>query len=453
MLWPLAVFGFFLGGSGAAAEGCYAKFRVPMDKLVGVISQSCRAFEKDEPSNCQRAGGERCQKAYDEVKRLRNEVCSDLAGDAEFIKSRQHAEGVKTQKDAQDASSALGGDTAGVSEALSAKLRGESAKINALIKENDSMIKAEYCAKNASLPTLASRMNAVNDTLAATRDLLDGLGKQKKLMAAQASSISTVSDQRSQSMSSLTSSLEDDADEGGTPEWVVPALAAGGAAAALYAILKSKDKGAPNPDVDLEPEQASKPAPGGTSPTKPTDKPPVFQGDPGKVFDAHGVRVDPAFSDSAKKQIASAVNFFPECQRKYLAGTVVRSNPRLTWRSTAMAGKCLPGRNSSSSPPTIELNETCRTGMGTHSALVVHELMHVLANRRGYYSRYRKAFNANARCGVSRYSHQLYGGENLNEDFAEAGRIAVFPASGQAYGGACVSNRLKAAREIINSCR
>jgi|GEM_PF-4468619 len=439
-----------------AADNCYPPFRDPVDKTIRYLSQDCKAIEADEPGNCQRAVGERCQKSYNEVRRIRADVCSGLAGDADFIKSRQYSEGVDSQKSGQDANVSLGSDTASISDGMASTLNNEAGKLTALIKENDAVIKAEYCTRAAIYHKLANRTKILSDHLVSTRGVLEALAKKKKSDSAQATTVASISEQRSQSLTSVNPVITGDtfdSDGNRVKKWIVPALAAGGAAAILYAVLKKKDKGAPTPPVDLSPGDDSEPGPGGAPATPPGPQPPPFSGDPGKFFDASGVRVDPAFSDAAKRQIANAVNYFPDCQRKFLAGATIRSNPRLVWQSSAMAGKCLPGKNVSMNPPTIELNETCQTGMGTHSALVVHELMHVLANRRGLYARYRAAFNANPGCGVSRYSHVFYGGRNINEDFAEAARFVVFPASGQVYGGPCVNNRIQAVREIINSCK
>lgn len=435
-----------------AAEPCYSKFSVPVDKAIQGISQSCKALEKDIPSDCQRSSGMRCQKSYNEARRVRAEVCSALAGDADFIKASQHSEGVASQKDSQDANSALHSDTATISEGMAKNIQGEWEKIGAVIKENEIMIRAEQCTRNASQSVYAGRMQAVNNHLAVIRAHLDTLAKKKKSDAAQANTVSAISDQHTQNLTSVNPALSEDSEEGEN-KWLVPALAAGGAAAALYAILKLKDKGAPAPPADLDDVYDPEPGPGGQPPSQRGEPPPPFQGNPGEFLDTYGVRVDPSFSDSTKRQIANAVNYFPECWRKSLAGSVIRSNPGLKWKNGQRAGDCLPGQNTGMKPPTVQLNETCRTGMGTYTALVVHELMHVLANRRGLYARYNKAFRANPGCGVSRYSHVFYGGKNLNEDFAEAGRFVFYPASGQMYGGACVNNRIQAAREILNSCK
>jgi hypothetical protein len=129
---------------------------------------------------------------------------------------------------------------------------------------------------------------------------------------------------------------------------------------------------------------------------------------------------------------------------------IIRNNSNLKWQSASLAGKCLPGKNVNMSPPTIELNSTCYGSVDT--ALVVHELMHVLANRRGYYGQYRNAFDKVPGCPVSSYSNH-YGGRNINEDFAEAGRLAIYPGSGSKLGGACVDEKIKAASDIVKSCK
>jgi hypothetical protein len=287
-------------------------------------------------------------------------------------------------------------------------------------------------------------MKTVGENLSGAQAHLDSFAKNKESDAATANTVAQTSVQRAKDLESLTPMVNGEGGSNGGISPAVPVAAGLGAAALALAALGS---GTANPPLDLAPALPDADRYHGSS--SGATQAPQFQGNADNFLEENGLLVDSSFTDANRKQIAQAVNLFPECQRKHFKGVVIRNKPGMRFTRGALAGNCLPGQNVPASVYTIALNTQC-DGYA-RSDLVVHELFHVLANKRGLYDQYAPAWNRQGYCPVSIYSR--YQKNTLREDFAEAGRLAIYPGSGRRLGGDCVAAKIRAAHDIVMSCK
>lgn len=423
-----------------AAPSCYWKFRQIADKVITNLATECKSIASMEPSNCQRIIGDRCQLSYDETKRVRENVCRSFESNSNYVNSREFSEGARSQKGAQDANAMLNNEQLVITESMASQLSGESGRIRQIIQQNETAMKNEVCAKSTMAGDYSRRLNNINSNLKVKYDLLERVAKEKRLDAQEAKKVAAQSTQYSQKMRSLSPGI---GDEGGSndkdPNWAVLGVAgAGTAVAAAWAASQA---------ATYYPPRVEGIAPSSSGPYPNMDR---YEGPTKDLFEKYGIYVDPSFTDTQKRQIAKAVTLVPECQRPFLKGLRVRNNYRLRWQSGIKAGQCLPGRQLSET--LIDLNPTCYKD-GISTALAVHEMFHLVANKTGMLPKYSPTWSRLKSCPVSDYSHRFYRGQNISEDFVEAARLSVYPNSGGKMQGSCTDEKVAAARKIIHSCK
>jgi hypothetical protein len=441
--WSLAVLLAYapavMAGPSSAAPVCNARFVSGSDQVEASLNGTCSAVRRLEPSICQRALVDRCGRSLQEVKRIRENVCRNLRSEGKFIESRQHGETDTSQRAAQEANSGLNREASVVSESMATLVELERKKIDGLIGENQRLLGADACRKSSVFGSYRASADQLNTGLQAKKVLLEGFGRRKQHEAQVAEKKSVESANHAEGLTSLTPMVQGDAVSGSSKSSkLIPMAAIGGIAGA--GLLMAAANGNYGPPIEgISPGPAVS---GGTAPNMD-----AYKGDSDRFLEENGILVDKSFKDSEKAQIAQALNYVPACHRAKLRGLKVENNPGLRWRKAEYRGRCLPGINSG--PKRIQLNPTCyRQGIST--ALVVHEMIHVIANQSGMYGRYAATYHRYPGCPVTQYAQMNF---NLHEDFTEAARLAIYPGSGGQLSNQCSLHKVSAAREIMGACR
>lgn len=388
-----------------------------------------------EPSICQRALFDRCTKSFTEAKRIRLNICQNLKNEGQYIESRQYGNTEASQRATQEANSGLNQEAYVINESMATLMKIERGKIAVFVKDNQSVLSHNACRKSGALPAYRSVADRLNSDLGSMQVLLDKFHERKKSEAKVAIKNSVDSARHAQNLTSLTPMVEPAKKSNNA----VPALAMGGIAGAGL-LMAAKDKGYEAPIGGISPA----PATGRGSPGINMD---VFKGDSDKFLDENGIWIDPSFKDQEKAQIAQALNYIPACHRPKLKGMKIQNNPNLRWKKAEYRGRCLPGINSGYK--IVQLNPTCYQG-GISTALVVHEMIHVVASPNGMYQQYAETYHRFPGCPVTEYAQMNF---NLHEDFTEAARLAVYPGSGGQLNNQCSASKVSAAKRIFASCR
>jgi hypothetical protein len=175
--------------------------------------------------------------------------------------------------------------------------------------------------------------------------------------------------------------------------------------------------------------------------------PDAYEG--GADLKAWKIEIDSAFKAKERAMVEAGVAAMPACWKRALEGTRIKKR-RLMWKKGSV-GKidffaCEAGETDWGSK-LIFLDPYC---MGAPS-IVVHEPMHTLQAHAGFYQAWLKVRELVPDCPVTGY-----GGTNPREDFAEAGRLLIYPRSdGITESKAerpCVDRKLEMLRDLINSC-
>lgn len=419
----------------AAGEGgpaCNPTFLSGADRVVSSVAATCKSMNTMEPSVCQRALFERCTVSFTEVKRVRLSVCQNLKAEGDSIASQGFGNTNLSQAATQDSSTALSREAGASSSSISTLLRVEKEKLGALVRENQRVLALEACVKSTTFASYQGFSAKMNGDISAMQALLDSFSQRKKLDAQAAQQNAAVTTKNSAELNSMASGVSSGS-SGGDSNLLPAALVAGGVGLGAMALMGGGG------GHDLTSEGFPIPSTGGSPGT--LDK---FEGDAGKFIDENGVLVDPSFTDGEKSQIAQAIKIIPACHRPSLKGLRIQNDPKLAWQDRRYAGQCLPGKNINAGA-TILLNPTCYAG-AINPGLVVHELIHRVARYGGMYEKYAETFHRAGRCPVSVYAKMNY---SLREDFTEAARLAIFPASGNQNGASCVPPKVQKARQIM----
>lgn len=428
-IWRKIIAVFLLPVHGLAMD-CNPVFRAEADRAVTALQSVCHSVSGLEPSVCQRALTDRCAQSLSGARRSRESVCQNLRTEAQYVEDQQHGASVDSQRGAQESNTALNYDAFTVSESIAALLAQEAKAMETLMQGNRALLASEACAKSTAQGLYAQANQRINTPLQLMKTTLERFRAKKKSEAESASQVAEASKNRATELDSLRTPVANSASSGSSG--VAPVAAFAGVAGA--GLLAASLLGGKGPSIE------------GIAPAKGGSNMDSFKGNADEHLDKYGLKVDSSFRDQEKRQIAQAVQYIPECHRKHLKGLRIQNNPRLTWQSARYRGQCLPGKNSAAG--VIQLNPTCYNG-SISTALVVHEMIHVVANATGMYARYAPTFHAHPRCPVSDYAKSNF---SIGEDFTEAARLAVYPGSGGQLSNACSEPKVSAARGIM-ACR
>lgn len=418
-----------------AAETCNPSFLSAAQSSITKISGICGSIGRLTPSNCQRALQENCKRQNNSITDIKTEVCTQIATDSQNISSQNFSSAVTGQNTSQDANTLLNNDATASSNTLNTLLEMRASTVKQMMQTNLDLMSDQGCIKSTAARSYLAATQDLNSNLNKFKGALDSLKTEKQAESKNSTAAAQNSAANSESLKSKNKFAKDKNDSSGiSPLGVAAGLGALGGAALLFSNLNPVGGNV----MDI-------PAPEGAAPEK-------YDGNSDELFTKYGILVDPSFKDSEKSAIAKAVTYIPECHREKLNGMKIKNNPNLKWNhSTAAksAGSCLMGRENG--PTLVQINPTCTPSNPIPTGLVVHEFIHKLANDNGgkFYSQYAKTFHGNPDCAVSDYSQKYYKGKNLNEDFAEAGRISLMPNPYGKISGACQEKKIQAAKSIL----
>lgn len=165
------------------------------------------------------------------------------------------------------------------------------------------------------------------------------------------------------------------------------------------------------------------------------------------------IHLDPEFTKKERGTVEAALAAMPACWLRFFYGLKIRKS-RLMWKQgkVNVKGKTFDffeceGGEAHWANNLVTLDPYC---MGS-PAVVLHELFHILEGRASLYPYWEKVQLEHPKCPVS-----SYGATNAHEDFAETGRLLMYPKDDgitePKYRKPCVDEKIAAFRKIVDIC-
>jgi hypothetical protein len=380
----------------------------------------------------------RCSESLALVREIRGSVCQNFQREASGLRNKtSRPSTTTTQVASQQDNQELNQENEGASDSMVGLFGVEEERLRDQQKKNREAISQKLCAGHSEYAGYQKKVEKLNGDLEAYGYVLE---KMKEVKDSDSEEARTVA-MKSASIEEKSGSLRAEGESG-----ISPALLGVGAAAGVGTLALLGAKGGGEMDLANAREDEDREAHSVVSaPPTPEDLR-EYEGDADKLLNEYGIRAL-NFTDSQKKQIAWAVSAVPECHRPLLNGLTIAHDPNLKWRSKKFRGKCLPGRKESAK--LIKINTNCYNGVDT--SLILHEMIHVIAGRRGMYAKYAETYHKMNRCPVSLYNAEM--NNTLGENFTDAARFVLMPNSGGRHSADCVKTMVEKAREVILACK
>jgi hypothetical protein len=424
-------------------EDCPQEYRGIVETGFQLVWQSCEALGQKPPSDCQRASFDKCVTIATRLRSLQTKTCHSYK---EFARIVGHSHDQKeNQKSSQEKNSELNESAARALGRLAEQIESDRRELDRLKREASDLVAQPMCKLSSALVDYQPVYQKIAQSLNDTGGRLESLARKKR---SEASGHIRISENSSGNAAGLTTTNKANVSgPGGSSTAASPVGSAPGAdlsssgsnnsawlpAAAVAApivlggLMVAKDSANGGALVG---------GGGGRSG-------PILPPGAGFVA-ANGLFLDPALTDQQRTIVAIALQKVPECHRQHLRGIAIRS-ANLGGRRGG--NDCVAGLwQLRGSRQTISLDPNCSFSIG----VVVHEFMHSLGHRAGekLHRDFRTIVGRHGNCPVS-----AYGATSFVEDFAEAGRLAVYPESGGQNAGQCVANKVRDLASLLRSCR
>lgn len=493
-------------------NNCNKIFRAGMEDQLRKVWANCQEIGKMDPSDCQRDLFRYCVETSNKFQDLETGACGHMVGDADYLDKKSYSVNVNSQKTAQTENASVNADATRLALSLAERLKTNTGDLKRMQQEGKNLLFGASCRNSSSSKQYSRGASQLMGEVAKTQKFVNDFRTLKVMEAVQTrknemqsekfakemkssnpiigmNSAGTISTMGKPAVTSNTSSsngtnLETNVNTGtmitsttnpststntntsvqsnrkkNKTNWG-PILAIGIPAAAILAYVAYSS-------MSERPGGESGSSTGGgltdppdndssnTGSAAPAEDPPKGEGnsetekDQSKLVSPTGgtleqakIKVDPSFRDEEKRKIGNGVQLFPVCHLDKFKNLQFRNNPNLKWNGS---NACLIGKQQADK--LIELNPSCKS-RGVQTAVVVHELFHVLGNR-GMYAQYQKIYDNYGNCPVSSYSQRA---KSMREDFAEAGRLALVPLSGEKISSTCADAKIQAVHKMIHSC-